>query len=90
MKRTFQIQNLKCSGCKNTIIDALLKISGVQNIAISVEDSSVSLTYKNSEVFENACVKLSQIGYPLAGEENNLLKKASSYVSCAIGKINNN
>lgn len=88
MKKTFHIQNLKCSGCEGTIINALLKINGVQNVAIHFEDSSISLTYKNNDVFENVQAKLSQLGYPVAGSKNTMIKKAASYVSCAIGKIN--
>lgn len=88
MKKTFQIQNLKCGGCESTILNALLKINGVQNIAIHPEESSITLTYNNEDVYENVRAKLSKIGYPVIGDENTILKKAASYVSCAIGKVN--
>jgi hypothetical protein len=31
---------------------------------------------------------LSKLGYPVEGEQNPLLRKAKSYVSCAVGRIN--
>lgn len=88
MKKTFQIQNLKCGGCESTILNVLLKINGVQNISIQPEESSITLTYKNEDVYENVRAKLSKIGYPLTGDKNTILKKAASVVNCAIGKVN--
>ncbi len=87
MKKTFQIQNLKCGGCENTIINALLKIDGVKKVSIHSDDSSISLTYKNDDAFKNARRRLSQIGYPIQGDVNTIVKQATSYVSCAIGKL---
>ena len=88
MKKTFQIQNLKCGGCERTIMNAILKINGIQHIAIHPDDNSIVLTYKYEDVYENVRAKLSQIGYPIVGDTNTKVKKATSYVSCAIGKIN--
>ena len=88
MKKIIHIQNLKCSGCEKTIMNALMKINGVQNAAVHLDDSSVSLTCKNDDVFGNVQTRLAQIGYPLVGDKNTMMKKAASYVSCAIGKIN--
>lgn len=88
MKKTFRIQNLKCGGCENTILNALLGINGVQNIAVHTDENSIALTYKDEDVYENVRAKLSKIGYPVVGDKNTVLKKAASYVSCAIGKVN--
>ena len=72
MKKTFEIQNLQCGGCENTIINALSKINGVQNIAIHPDDNSIALTYKNKDVYENVCAKLSQLGYPVVENSNTI------------------
>lgn len=87
MKKTFQIQNVRCGGCDNTIINALLKVNGVKNIAILPEENAITLTYKEAAVYENVRAKLSQIGHPVVGDKNTLVKKATSYINCAIGKI---
>ena len=31
--------------------------------------------------------KLSDLGYPMVGEQNSLPKKAKSFVSCAVGRM---
>ena len=87
MEAKIEIQNLKCGGCANTIKTKLEEISGVQNISIEVENSSLSFEYGEQVHYETAIDKLNSIGYPMVGETNNLSKKAKSYVSCAIGKI---
>ena len=87
MEKTVQIQNLKCSGCGNSIIKGLMKVNGVQNVTVHTKQSTISLSYENEAVYENVRTKLSKIGYPVKGDENNVRTKATSYVSCAIGKV---
>ncbi|MDB4297801.1 heavy-metal-associated domain-containing protein [Flavobacteriaceae bacterium] len=87
METTIKIQNLKCGGCAATIVKKINEIDGVSNTLVNVETSEVSYTYTNKENLEVVKNKLSAIGYPLEDEENTILKKANSYVSCAIGKI---
>ncbi len=87
MKNVFKIQNLKCEGCENTIISNLLSIDGITKIALNIPTSEITLEYDAIGTLNDASKKLSKIGYPLVGDKNNLLKKATSYVSCAIGKF---
>lgn len=88
MKQTFHIQNLKCSGCETTIRNRLMKIPGIDSLSIHLDESAISLSYVNEDVLRTVLDTLAQIGYPLAGETNNLASKATSYISCAIGKLN--
>ncbi|MCW1149071.1 heavy-metal-associated domain-containing protein [Flavobacterium lacisediminis] len=87
MQTTIYIQNLKCSGCANTITKGLTDIETVKNVAVHVEDSSVTFDYETEEKLNEVKTKLKALGYPEDGEANSLGAKAKSYVSCAIGKM---
>lgn len=81
---TLHVTNIKCGGCQAKITKELEKV-GASHIAISLEDQTVSF-----EGDENAArTTLSRLGYPEAGtkEAASLAKKAKSYVTCAIGKM---
>jgi copper chaperone len=80
-----QVENIKCSGCITSIKNELKEIPGVISVDVDLEKSEVTLA---GEFEENLIIKkLDHMGYPVVGH-NSLMKKAKSYVSCAIGKIN--
>jgi copper chaperone CopZ len=79
------VENIKCSGCMNSIKTALLKIKGVTSIDISKEEDKISITGVAVEK-ENVVMKLASLGYPEKGN-NSLISKARSFVSCALGKV---
>lgn len=87
MQTTIHIQNLKCGGCANTITKEISSIETINNIAVNVEDSSVTFDYVSEEKLNEVKEKLKSLGYPEDGEANSLMEKAKSYVSCAIGKM---
>lgn len=89
MITTLTIQNLKCGGCANTIITKLSNINGIDNVKVDNNNDTVTLNYTNESILNKSIDLLSQLGYPIAGEQNPLIKKAKSYVSCAVGRINN-
>ncbi len=81
------IQNLKCGGCANTVVNSLKEQAGVQNVDVDVETSTVSIDYQGEierSIFTDI---LTAKGYPEVGGENGTLKKAKSYVSCMIGRM---
>ncbi|SHH78075.1 heavy-metal-associated domain-containing protein [Flavobacterium johnsoniae] len=85
MRHNITVENIKCGGCMNSIKTALMKINGVENVSIDKDTESVTIDATVEKIILiNA---LSKMGYPEKGN-NDLLKKAKSYVSCAIGKIN--
>jgi copper chaperone len=86
MEREIFVENLKCGGCANTIKTALSEIKGVENISVDVTLARITFRSPDIEVMKIK-EKLSSLGYPEVGEKNNLIDKAKSYVSCAIGKI---
>jgi copper chaperone CopZ len=87
METTLQIQNLKCGGCANTIINQLSKLVGVSEVTVNNDTDEVSLNYDSESDLETVKNKLSDLGYPMVGESNTLPKKAKSFVSCAIGRM---
>ncbi|MGK0413965.1 MAG: copper chaperone [Polaribacter sp.] len=88
MKKKLQIQNLKCEGYECTILKNLTAIDSVKAISINIPNSEIALIVENKSCLEKVRLKRSQIGYPLVGGSNTFTKKATSYVSCAIGKFN--
>ncbi|WP_339337799.1 MULTISPECIES: heavy-metal-associated domain-containing protein [unclassified Croceitalea] len=87
MQKTVEIQNLKCGGCEAIIIKKLNAEKGVQGIIVDVENSTVSLNYDTPATLKKAKNILTKLGYPIVGKQNNLGRKAKSYVSCAKGRI---
>jgi copper chaperone len=88
MNTTLAIQNLKCGGCANTIITRLNNIDGIDNVMVNNDTNTVSLNYIDESILNKAMDLLSKLGYPIEGEQNPLIKKAKSYVSCAVGRMN--
>lgn len=82
------LANIKCSGCATTIKNELLKIKGVENVTVDIENDSIDLCYNDPDR-ELIIHKLHSLGYPEATEKNGLLLQLKSYSSCMIGKINN-
>lgn len=85
-KAIINIENLKCGGCANSIVNSISKIPHVNNVEVDLENNSVIIDHEDTverEVFISALTKL---GYPEPGEST-LIHKAKSYVSCAIGRM---
>ena len=92
MEHTFQVENIRCGGCANTITKKLKEMPGVEGVDVHVEDKQVSVTTKlstDADIRHTIGEKLLKLGYPETGtsEANNLKAKATSVVSCAIGKV---
>ncbi|MEY8848279.1 heavy-metal-associated domain-containing protein [Psychroserpens sp. XS_ASV72] len=88
MEHTIKIQNLKCGGCAHTITTKLGELKGIEDIIVNNETNEVNFKY--SEVKDISLVKktLSKLGYPAEDESNSVSKKAKSFVSCAVGRLN--
>ncbi len=83
------IANLKCGGCATTIKNDLLKLNGVNEVSVDIENDAVNVNY-NDDVDRNIIIdKLHSLGYPEATAENGLLLQIKSYASCMVGRINN-
>jgi copper chaperone CopZ len=86
MEETIAIDNLKCSGCANTIKKSLSAMDGMNEVSVDVEKSEVSISYGSDLTKAEILKKLSGLGYPEQGTTNTF-QKAKSYVSCAVGRI---
>ncbi|APY11822.1 heavy metal transporter [Seonamhaeicola sp. S2-3] len=87
MEITLEIQNLKCGGCANTITSKLSGLDLINNVQVNPEKNTVSFSYENDTVLDEAKTLLAKIGYPVLGDKNALTTKAKSFVSCAIGRM---
>lgn len=86
MTTEIKIENLKCGGCAATIKKGLLALHSVSEVIVDLEKSLVSVVSadENGRMIKE---KLSKLGYPETGTKNTILHKASSFVSCAVGRI---
>lgn len=87
-----EVENIKCGGCVNSIRQKLIAIDGVKDVAVDIEKGEVDVSTDGAhESLMAALVKqLESMGYPQRGSVSGLSSvkaKATSYVSCAIGKI---
>lgn len=95
MLSTVEVNNVRCSGCANTIIKTLEK-EGFEDVAVdlSCEPRKVTVNANNGALLAQLRPILRKLGYPLYDEENSLgdsiSLKAKSFVSCAIGKFSIN
>ncbi len=87
MKNTLQIVNLKCGGCANSIKKGLLTIDGVENVEVNVEIGEVTFDAVSDELILAVKEKLAKMGYPEVGDDNTLIHKAKSFVSCVTGRM---
>lgn len=93
MIQTFEVANVRCGGCANTITKALLE-AGFQEISIdlSCEPRKVTVEAVNEAQLAQFSTILRKLGYPLANEAIGKIDSAGlqfkSFVSCAVGKFN--
>jgi len=93
MKQVFEVANIRCGGCANTITKALNEAGFTEvNVDLSCEPRKVSAEIADEAQLAQFKSVLRKLGYPLSGEEVGELDSAAlklkSFVSCAIGKIN--
>lgn len=84
------VENIKCSGCAGTITKKLTAAFNPKNIQVNVETGAVSIDIDDSKKAKVIEV-LHGLGYPQVNCVNGFehaKAKAKSFVSCAIGKIN--
>jgi copper chaperone len=85
----FDVENIKCGGCENTIRKGLSAIAGVSEVQIDRDQQRITLLANEADRGTIA-EKLRSMGYPEQGSVAGLqsgLAQAKSMVSCAIGKV---
>ena len=92
MKQSYQVKNVKCGGCAGTLKKSLLEEFGEVEVNLEVEPREITLEMENQDE-ELLKLKLRKLGYPLVTDElsafSTVSTTAKSFVSCAIGKIDN-
>lgn len=90
MKQIFEVHNVKCGGCANTLIKSLKDEFGEVFVNLEVNPREISIDIEDNKI-EDLKLKLRNLGYPLTSDELSGFEKATttakSFVSCAIGKI---
>lgn len=87
MKYTISVENIKCGGCAHTVKKGLLLNKQVSSAEVDVESGLITIEGAKDLDLESIKADLRNLGYPEKNTDNNLLTKARSFVSCAIGKI---
>lgn len=91
MSYTVAVENIKCGGCANTIRGKLVEQQLAQKVEVDIEQGQVHIE-GNPEWRDQVIAALAKMGYPEAGSVEGLKSaaaKAKSFVSCAIGRIDN-
>ena len=88
--KKYQVLNVKCGGCANTLKTKLKPLFG--NIEIDLEVEPRVITVTNNHCEDQLRKKLISLGYPMIDEDLGTIEKitttAKSFVSCAVGKMN--
>ena len=91
MTYEIRVENIKCGGCSSTISNRLNELECVDSCVVDVELGLIVITGDVSNRSEVAKLLL-KLGYPELGTADGLkavTAKAKSFVSCAVGKLNN-
>ncbi len=83
------VENIKCSGCAGSITKKLSATFNTEDINVNIEKGVITIDLDNSRREELAKVLL-DIGYPEIDSVHGFdsaKAKAKSFVSCAIGKM---
>ena len=85
----FQVLNVKCGGCANTLKSKLEPDFGEVDVNLDIMPREITIHQDNIDI-EKLRAKLKSLEYPMVDEDLNFLEevgtKAKSFVSCAIGK----
>ena len=90
MQKTFEVLNVKCGGCANTLTTKLADEFGEVTVNLDLEPRQITLDIKeaNVPVLRTQLIKL---GYPMSDEDLSAVEgfttTAKSFVSCAVGKM---
>ncbi len=91
MKKSFEVLNIKCEGCANTIKKALSSDFEYIDIDLTKEPRIVTVDIKSDEDEEKLKTILRSLGYPLIDDDLSKTQeiglKTKSFISCAVGKF---
>lgn len=91
MSYQFEVENIKCGGCASSIKKGLLEDERISDVSVDVEQGLVTIE-SAEDASEDWRAALLKMGYPEKGTAEGIAAakaKAKSFVSCAIGKVDN-
>ncbi len=89
MNLQFEVENLKCGGCAQTIENTLRADPRVTRVAVDLPSNVVDID-ATAGVRQDFAAALARIGYPEKGSVGGLRSAAAvakSFVSCAVGRL---
>lgn len=90
MTYEISVENIKCSGCANTITTRLNEMDSIDSCEVDIESGVITINGDTASRSE-ATQLLLKLGYPESGTAEGLKAakaKAKSFVSCAVGRMN--
>jgi len=91
MEQTFEVLNVKCGGCANTLTTKLAEKFGEVAVNLEVEPRQIMLDVEDANI-PALREALKGLGYPMSDEDLSTLEgfttTAKSFVSCAVGTMN--
>jgi len=91
MKIEIAVENIKCGGCASSITKKLMSDARVESVDVDVEQGVVTIKATENAAY-NFSAALLKMGYPESGAAEGIAAakaKAKSFVSCAIGRVDN-
>jgi len=90
MKQTYEVLNVKCEGCANTLKTKLEEAFGEVEVNLEVEPRQITLDIDDTNI-PALRQALKKLGYPMSDEDLSTIEgfstTAKSFVSCAVGKM---
>ena len=91
MKIEIAVENIKCAGCAGSIKKNLMADAGVKSVDVHIEQGVVVIEAIENKSNDYSAMLL-KMGYPETGTAEGIVAakaKAKSFVSCAIGRVEN-
>ncbi|MBI3188006.1 MAG: heavy-metal-associated domain-containing protein [Gammaproteobacteria bacterium] len=91
MQLQIELENIKCGGCAATIKKRLLEDARIKSVDVDVATGAVTLDATENDLVSWKALLL-KLGYPQRGTAEGVAAAkamAKSFVSCAIGRVDN-
>lgn len=91
MQTRIEVENIGCQGCVTTIKQKLAPVDGITSVEVDVATQTVTIE-SLADVRADVVKILNGAGYPERGSKAGLAAlgdKAKSFVSCALGRVDN-
>lgn len=91
MKLIFHVDNIRREGCVRIIENHLKSHPSIESIEVNIDAGTVTIEANREDIRNDIAQRLKKMGYPEKGSTDGIKSvkaKASSLVSCAMGKIN--